>query len=55
VTEINDQAQIEADALKVIAETDVIVVDPITGDVFKVVAGEMIPSGYEIIDDRPKS
>jgi hypothetical protein len=51
VTEINDQAQIEEDALKAIAEVDVTVVDPVTGDCFKVVAGDPIPIGYAIITD----
>jgi hypothetical protein len=56
VTEINDQAQIEEDALKAIAETDVMVVDPITGEIVKIIAGNPIPVGYEVInDDRPKS
>lgn len=56
MTELNDQAQIEDDALKVIAETDVTVVDPVTGDCFKVVAGDPLPTGYAILtDERPKS
>jgi hypothetical protein len=57
---INDPTQIEDDALKVIAETDVMVVDPITGEIVKIIAGNPIPVGYEVLnddvnDDRPKS
>jgi len=56
MTEITDQTQVEEEALAVIAQTDVTVVDPVSGDCFKVVAGDPIPVGYAIItDEQPKS
>jgi hypothetical protein len=55
VDEISDQGQIEDEALRVIAEMDVTVVDPVSGDCFKVVAGDPIPVGYAIITDAESS
>lgn len=49
MNEISDQTEIEETLIEILAETDVTVVDPVSGDCLKVIAGEPIPTGYKVI------
>jgi len=49
MTEIVDQTELEEVALAWLAETDITVIDPQTGETQKVIAGQLVPAGYRVV------